>query len=214
VVADAPGLPSARLMDDRMNRSDARAPLLIVGLGNPGREHRLERHNVGFMVVDRLAAALDGRLTRRRARAQIAELRLSGRTAILAKPQTYMNLVGPSVARLATYHRIEPARLLVICDDLDLPTGTLRLRPFGGSAGHKGLRSIFDHLGTQQFPRLRIGIGRPPGRMDPADFVLQPFSALEWEAMDAALERAVQAIDVFAGEGIDAAMTRFNGAPR
>ena len=188
-------------------------PLLIVGLGNPGREHRLQRHNVGFMAVDGLAAAGGARFTRRQAKAQVTDIRLAGRRAILAKPQTYMNLVGQSVSRLAAFYQVEAAGLLVICDDLDLPTGGLRLRPFGGSAGHKGLRSIFDQLGTQDFPRLRIGIGRPPGRMDPADFVLQTFTADEWETMEMALERAVAAVEAWAGEGIEAAMTRYNGAP-
>ena len=197
-----------------MNPPAGSTPLLIVGLGNPGREHRLQRHNVGFMVVDRLAAAGGASFTRRKAKAQIADIRLASRRAILAKPLTFMNLVGQSVARLAAFYQVEAAGLLVICDDLDLPAGALRLRPFGGSAGHKGLRSIFDRLGTQDFPRLRIGIGRPPGRMDPADYVLQPFAHAEWEAMEPALERAVAAVEVFAAEGIEAAMTRFNGTPR
>jgi len=197
-----------------MNQPAGSTPMLIVGLGNPGRDHQRERHNVGFMVVDRLAASAGARLARRRANAKVAEIRLADRQAILAKPQTFMNLVGGSVGRLAAFHRIEPAALLVVCDDLDLPAGSLRMRPFGGSAGHKGLRSIFANLGTQDFPRLRIGIGRPPGRMDPAGFVLQPFTRDEWETMDLVLDRAVSAIEVFAAEGIEAAMTRFNGAPR
>ncbi len=196
-----------------MSHTALTTPLLIIGLGNPGREYRLQRHNVGFMAVDRLAAAGGARFTRRQAKAQVTDIRLAGRRAILAKPLTFMNLVGQSVARLAAFYQVEAAGLLVICDDLDLPTGALRLRPFGGSAGHKGLRSIFDQLGTQDFPRLRIGIGRPPGRMDPAAFVLQPFTADEWESMEMTLERAVAAVEAWAVEGIEAAMTRYNGAP-
>ncbi len=196
-----------------MSHTALTTPLLIIGLGNPGREYRLQRHNVGFMAVDQLAAAGGARFTRRQAKAQVTDIRLAGRRAILAKPLTFMNLVGQSVARLAAFYQVEAAGLLVICDDLDLPTGALRLRPFGGSAGHKGLRSIFDQLGTQDFPRLRIGIGRPPGRMDPAAFVLQPFTADEWESMEMTLERAVAAVEAWAVEGIEAAMTRYNGAP-
>jgi PTH1 family peptidyl-tRNA hydrolase len=186
-------------------------PVLIIGLGNPGREHHSQRHNVGFMIVDRLATELGLRFSRRRAKALITDGLLAERRIILAKPQTFMNRVGTSVGRLVKFHRIELRNLLVICDDIDLPLGTIRMRPFGGSAGHNGLRSIFDHLGTQDVPRLRLGIGRPPGRMDPADYVLQGFSTTEQADIQEALDRASHAIRTWAQDGIESAMTRFNG---
>lgn len=196
-----------------MSLSSAPGPLLVVGLGNPGKDYRHHRHNVGFMLADRLAAELGLRFTRHQSKALVTSGSLSGRKLILAKPQTFMNLAGQSVAPLVRFYRIALTDLLVICDDLDLPQGALRLRPEGGSAGHKGLRSIFEALGSQDFPRLRIGIGRPPGSMDPADFVLQSFSQEEWPVFEAALDRGLEAIRLFASEGIQAAMTRFNGPP-
>jgi len=190
----------------------SRPPLVIIGLGNPGRSYRRNRHNVGFMLVERLAHDLGLHFTRRQSKAQVASGRLGRRKAVLAKPQTFMNLAGGSVAPLARFFRVELPDLLVICDDLDLPLGTIRLRPGGGSAGHRGLRSIFEHLGSQDFPRLRIGVGRPPGRMDPSDYVLQDFSQAERPILDDALGRAADAIRTYAAEGIEAAMSRYNGA--
>jgi PTH1 family peptidyl-tRNA hydrolase len=163
------------------------------------------------MLVEGLAHDLGLAFARRQAKAQIASGRLGRRKVVLAKPQTYMNLSGESVAPLARFYRVEGSDLLVICDDLDLPLGTLRLRPGGGSAGHNGLRSIMDLLGRQDFPRLRIGIGRPPGRMDPADYVLQDFDGADRPELEETLERAVAAVRLFAAEGIEAAMTRYNG---
>jgi PTH1 family peptidyl-tRNA hydrolase len=194
-----------------MSGARARPPLLIVGLGNPGREHRRSRHNVGFMLVEGLAHELGLAFTRRQAKAQVASGRLGRRKVVLAKPQTYMNLSGESVAPLARFYRVEDGGLLVICDDLDLPLGTLRLRPGGGSAGHNGLRSIMDLLGRQDFPRLRIGIGRPPGRMDPADYVLHEFDEADRTLLEETLGRAIAAVRLFATDGIEAAMTRYNG---
>jgi PTH1 family peptidyl-tRNA hydrolase len=196
-----------------MSDGRSRPPLLIVGLGNPGRDYRHNRHNVGFMLVERLAHDLGLHFTRRQSKAQVASGRLGRRKAILAKPQTFMNLAGESVAPLARFYRVHLPDLLVACDDLDLPLGTIRLRASGGSAGHRGLRSIFEHLGSQAFPRLRIGIGRPPGRMDPANYVLQDFSEPERAILHEALGRAADAVRAFAADGIEAAMTRYNGPP-
>ncbi|OGO11820.1 MAG: aminoacyl-tRNA hydrolase [Chloroflexi bacterium RBG_13_66_10] len=165
------------------------------------------------MVVELLAKELGLQFTRRQSKAQVASGRLGGRKVILVKPQTFMNLAGESVASLARFHRVALTDLIVVCDELDLPLGTIRLRPVGGSAGHNGLRSIFEHLGSQDFPRLRIGIGRPPGRMDPADYVLQDFGDAEREILSEALDRAAHSVRAFAVEGIEAAMTRYNGAP-
>ena len=152
-------------------------PFLIVGLGNPGPDYRQNRHNVGFMVVDALAKALDIQLQRVELRALVGKGLLDGERVILAKPQTYMNSSGQSVAPLARFYKIPLEQSLVVHDDLDLPFGSLRLRPLGGTGGQKGMESIVDKLGTRDFPRLRMGIGRPPGRMDPADYVLQNFDA-------------------------------------
>lgn len=186
---------------------------LIVGLGNPGRIYRRNRHNVGFMTLDLLAAARGLEFSRRQAKASIADGRFKRHKLLLAKPQTFMNLAGESVGRLVRFYRVALPDLLVVCDDLDLPQGSLRLRPSGGSAGHKGLRSIFEHLDSQDFPRLRIGIGRPPGRMDPADYVLQDMVGEERMLMDIALARAVECIQAFLTQGIQTAMTSYNGSP-
>jgi PTH1 family peptidyl-tRNA hydrolase len=183
---------------------------LIAGLGNPGRSYRANRHNVGYMLADVLAKDFGLQFARRKGNARLAEGRFEGRKLILAKPITFMNNSGKSVGALARYFRISPSNILVIYDDLDLPFGALRLRPSGGSAGHKGMRSIIDHLKTNEFPRLRIGIDRPPGRMDPADYVLQDFSAEQHAELEAALDRALQCVRTFILEGIQAAMNGFN----
>jgi PTH1 family peptidyl-tRNA hydrolase len=186
---------------------------LIVGLGNPGSEYAAHRHNVGFRVVDALARTHGLAFSRDRgARAHVARGKIDGRPVILAKPQTFMNLSGQSVTRLSRKHDIPSERLLVVYDDLDLPLGRLRLRPEGSSGGHKGMQSIIDSLGTQAFPRLRIGIDRPPGRMEPADYVLKPFGARQKALLPAVVERAVAAVECWLIEGIVAAMDEFNQA--
>ncbi len=184
---------------------------LIVGLGNPGDEYAAHRHNVGFRVVDALAGAHGLNFSREKgAKARVAQGRIDGRPVVLAKPQTFMNLSGQAVVRLSRSRDVPPERILVVYDDLDLPLGRLRLRPEGGSGGHKGMRSIIDSLGSQAFPRLRVGIDRPPGRMDPADYVLRPFAGDEKAVFAAVLERAVAAIELWLAEGIVAAMDEFN----
>lgn len=194
--------------------SDVDLPALIVGLGNPGSEYANHRHNIGFRVVDSLATTHDLRFVRHKgSKAHVAEGRIGERPVCLAKPQTFMNLSGQAVGRLSRSYEIPPAQILVVYDDLDLPLGRLRLRPEGGSGGHKGIRSIIDTMGTQAFPRLRVGIDRPPGRMDPADYVLQPFSAVEESLVTEAIERAVSAIECWLAEGIIPAMDQFNQPP-
>ena len=183
---------------------------LIVGLGNPGREYAQTRHNVGFQIVTRLAEKHELGFSRMQNEALIATGRVGDVRAVLAKPQTWMNESGRAVGPLARFYKVELRRLLVIYDDLDIPAGTLRLRSEGGSAGHNGMRSIIERLGTQDFPRLRVGISRPPGRMDPADYVLQPFARDEELVMDSTRDRAVEAIECFLSEGIAVAMNRFN----
>lgn len=186
---------------------------LIAGLGNPGPQYAANRHNVGFQCVERLAAAWGLAFGKRQKRALVVLSTFQGRRIILARPQTFMNESGRAVAPLARFYQVQPERLLVVYDDLDLPLGTVRLRPEGGSGGHKGMRSIIEHLGGQDFPRLRIGVGRPPGRMDPAAYVLQDFSADEEPLRGEALERAVMAIGTWLREGIEAAMEQYNRRP-
>jgi PTH1 family peptidyl-tRNA hydrolase len=186
-------------------------PALIVGLGNPGSKYATHRHNVGFRVLEALARAHGLSFRREKgSKARVASGQIDGRAVFLAKPQTFMNLSGRAVGRVCRAHKISPEHLLVVYDDLDLPLGRLRLRPEGGSGGHKGMRSILDSLGTRAFPRLRVGIDRPPGRMDPAEYVLQPFAEEELLLLPELLERAVATVECWLAEGIMAAMDRFN----
>ncbi|HQA68902.1 MAG TPA: aminoacyl-tRNA hydrolase [Aggregatilineales bacterium] len=186
---------------------------LIVGLGNPGREYQHNRHNIGFQVVDYLAARHGLSFTRMQEGAAVATGRIAGQSVVLAKPQKYMNRSGGPVGSLLRFYKIPLDRLLVIFDDLDLPPGTIRLRPFGGAGGQKGMRDIIERLGSEDFARLRIGIGRPPGRMDPAAYVLQDFGADELPIMRETIDRAADAVETWLREGIDIAMTRHNGPP-
>jgi PTH1 family peptidyl-tRNA hydrolase len=185
---------------------------LIVGLGNPGREYASNRHNVGFQIADRYAAAHGLTFSKIQGKAIVASGRVDAVRVILAKPQTFMNDSGRAVGALSNFYKVPQHRMLVIFDDLDLPYGAVRLRSEGGAGGHNGMRSIIQHLGSNQFPRLRIGIGRPPGRMDPAAFVLQDFGREEQAELDSISDRAVKAIDTFISGGITTAMNQFNSA--
>lgn len=185
---------------------------LLVGFGNPGRQYRETRHNVGFMVVDTLASTLHTTLGRVQSKALVGTAEHAGCKLILAKPQTYMNLSGQAVAGLLHFYKIPLSNLLVAHDDLDLPLGTIRMRPGGGSAGQKGLGSTIERLGTQDFPRLRVGIGRPPGQMEAAEYVLRDFPSGEREMLHAVLERAAEAALVFVEYGLNEAMNRYNGS--
>jgi len=195
----------------RSESEDDIARYLIVGLGNPGREYQLNRHNIGFMLIDRLCRELLTTPGMVQSKAIIAKAQFAGKKVILAKPQTYMNLSGQSVSSLVRFYKIPYDRLLVAHDDLDLPLGTIRLRPGGGSGGQKGVSSIIQQLGTQNFPRLRIGIGRPPGRMDAAAYVLQDFNQEERELLPEVLDRAAKAALAFIEHGLETAMNQFNG---
>ncbi len=183
---------------------------LIVGLGNPGRQYRLTRHNAGFLLLDQLAQDLGLAFTRLQSKALVTQGRYRGRKVILAKPQTFMNLSGQAVGALMKFYKLPPEALLVVYDDVDLPFGVLRLRPKGGAGGHKGMRSIIERIGVQTFPRLRIGIGRPPGRMEAAAYVLQQFSAEEQADLPLVLARGAEAVQRFLAEGLDAAMNWVN----
>jgi PTH1 family peptidyl-tRNA hydrolase len=184
---------------------------LIVGLGNPGREYENSRHNIGFMVINRLADRYGIKTRKYQSRAMTGSGNVSGKRIILAKPQTYMNNSGAAVRELSRYYKIESSRLFIIHDDVDLDLGILRLRASGSSGGHRGMDSIIRELGTTSFPRMRIGIGRPPGRMDTAHYVLEGFLPSELELLEVVLDRAVQAEMTFLEAGIEQAMSKFNG---
>jgi PTH1 family peptidyl-tRNA hydrolase len=183
---------------------------LIVGLGNPGRQYLRNRHNVGFMLLDRLASHLEVSFSRLESRALVTKADYQANRLILAKPQTYMNLSGQAVGALQRFYKVPLERLLIVYDDVDLPFGAMRMRPTGGSAGQKGMASIIERLGSQDFPRLRIGIGRPPGRMDAAAYVLQDFSRQESAELAQVLDQAVEAVLTFVTPGIVEAMNKFN----
>lgn len=184
---------------------------LIIGLGNPGREYRETRHNVGFMLLDRLTVKLNARFTRLQSKALVASAIYQERKIILAKPQTFMNLSGQSVQGLIHFYKLPLENLLIAHDDLDLPVGTIRIRPDGGSAGQKGMSSTIERLGTDEFPRLRLGIGRPPGQMLAPDYVLQDFSHADQTIISETLNRAVEAALTWVTAGLDAAMNKYNG---
>jgi PTH1 family peptidyl-tRNA hydrolase len=185
---------------------------LLIGLGNPGREYRDNRHNVGFMLIDRLAVRLDARGMKVQAKAIVTTATYQERKLILAKPQTYMNLSGHSAQGLLNFYKIPVENMIVAHDDLDLPFGNIRIRPKGGPGGQKGMASTIEQLGTNGFPRLRIGIGRPPGRMDPAAYVLQDFSREEMRALSEIIDRAADAALEFVMNGVNAAMNKYNGS--
>jgi PTH1 family peptidyl-tRNA hydrolase len=184
---------------------------LIVGLGNPGRDYRFNRHNIGFRAIDHLAKAWGITLGSVRSKALIGLGQFGDVRVILVKPQTFMNLSGQSVSSLIRFYKIPLEKMLVIYDDLDLPLGTLRLRENGGSAGHKGMTSIIGLLASNAFPRLRLGIGRPAGRMPVEAYVLQNFSEKEEDLLSSLLDRSLEAVEVFIDNGMNMAMTQFNG---
>ncbi len=202
---------------------------MIVGLGNPGPRYSRNRHNIGFQVVDILAErhviplarakynALYGMGTLAHSRAfernQLPQKESSSQRVLLVRPLTFMNLCGNSVAPMANFFRVEPQDIFVIYDELDLPSGKLRLRPFGGSGGHNGMKSLIRMLGTDRFPRARVGIGRPQSPMSPADYVLQNFSGDEEIIFETLRQRIADAVETWLYHGIDLAMNRFNSAP-
>jgi PTH1 family peptidyl-tRNA hydrolase len=181
----------------------------VIGLGNPGKRYDGTRHNVGFDVIDKLAGDLGADVTRRRFNARIGETVCDGERVVLVKPQTFMNDSGRSAQGVVAWYKLGLDELLVVCDDLDIEFGTLRLRRKGSSGGHNGLKSIARTLGSTEFPRLRIGVGRP--RPDEAiDFVLSRFASAEREAIDEAVDRAAEAARSWVIDGMDASMNRFN----
>jgi PTH1 family peptidyl-tRNA hydrolase len=200
----------------RTDRSLTGAPWLVVGLGNPGPQYANTRHNIGVMATERLTEALGGRLAgHRRCRAEVAEVRLGplGHGAVrvvTARSRGYMNESGGPVACLMDYYEVPLEQLVVLHDELDLPLGGLRLKTGGGDNGHNGLRSLRRSLGSGDFHRIRLGIGRPPGRQDPAEFVLRPFAGAERTEVELLCGEAVDAVEVLIGEGMAAAQNQFN----
>jgi PTH1 family peptidyl-tRNA hydrolase len=186
-------------------------PALVVGLGNPGPEYAETRHNVGFRVVELLAArAGGGRFSKHRSNADVLEGRLAGRRVVLAKPRTYMNVSGGPVAGLLRYFSVPAVELVVVHDELDLGFGVIRLKQGGGEGGHNGLRSISSSIGTREYLRVRFGIGRPPGRQDPADYVLKRFSAAERKDLDLGVDLAADAVEALLSDGLEPAQNRFH----
>ncbi|MFG1921124.1 aminoacyl-tRNA hydrolase [Cryptosporangium sp. NPDC048952] len=185
-------------------------PWLVVGLGNPGPKYAGNRHNVGQMVVDLLAERIGGRFTKHKSRADIVEGRLAGHRVVLAKPHSYMNESGGPVAGLRSYYRVPPEQTIVVHDELDIPFDSVRLKLGGGDNGHNGLRSISNSLGTKDYLRVRVGIGRPPGRQDPADFVLRDFSAGERKALPLMVDTAADAVEALFGADLATVQNTFH----
>jgi PTH1 family peptidyl-tRNA hydrolase len=179
----------------------------VVGLGNPGETYAANRHNVGFMVVDSLARRVGARFKSHRAGADVLEGQLAGRRVVLAKPRTYMNESGGPVAGLRDFFRVPLERIVVVHDELDIDFGVLRAKQGGGDSGHNGLRSVTKSLGGPDYVRVRVGIGRPPGRMDAADFVLKDFAKVEREQLDVEVERAADAVESVLTAGLAATQT-------
>ena len=191
----------------------APGPALVVGLGNPGPEYAETRHNVGVRVVELLASrAGGGRFSKHKSNADVLEGRLAGRRAVLAVPRTFMNVSGGPVAGLLRYYGVEPTDLVVVHDDLDLGFGVVRLKQGGGEGGHNGLRSISGAIGTKDYLRVRFGIGRPPGRQDPADYVLSDFSSAERKELEFLVDRAADATEALIGRGLEWSQNAYHAA--
>jgi len=186
--------------------------LLVVGLGNPGPRYADTRHNVGAVVLDLLAERVGGRWKSHRSRCEVVEGRLADRPVVLAKPMSYMNESGGPVVGAARFFKVPVESLIVVHDELDLPFGTLRLKRGGGEGGHNGLRSLSASLGSKEYVRVRFGIGRPPGRQDPADFVLKPFTAVERRELPLLVDHAADAVEAVVRQGLEAAQNVFNTA--
>lgn len=187
-------------------------PRIVVGLGNPGPEYEHTRHNAGFLIVDLLGENLRASYWKDEAGAKTAMVRFGDEELVLAKPQTFMNVSGKAIAKLAAIHGAAVDEIIIVHDDIDLPPGSVRTKRGGGHGGHNGLRSITEQLGSDAYPRIRIGVGRPPGRMDAADWVLQQLRGETLEDFEAMVPTGAQAVMHVLEHGIDSAMQEFNGA--
>jgi PTH1 family peptidyl-tRNA hydrolase len=184
--------------------------ILLAGLGNPGPQYAGNRHNVGFMVLDELASRIGGKFKGHKSGAELLEGRLAGRRVILAKPRSFMNLSGGPVVGAARFYKIPADGVVVVHDELDLPFGALKLKLGGGDNGHNGLRSITKSLGTKDYYRVRFGVGRPPGRQDPADYVLKDFSTVERKELALEVDRCADAVEALINTGLGAAQNAFH----
>ncbi|MFQ6392266.1 aminoacyl-tRNA hydrolase [Nocardia sp. KC 131] len=186
-------------------------PALVVGLGNPGSEYERTRHNVGFLVADVLAERVGGRFAvHKKSGADLLQARLDGRQVLIAKPRSFMNLSGGPVAALARFFSVPLTEVIVVHDELDLPFGAVRLKRGGGEGGHNGLRSVSSALTTKDYLRVRFGIGRPPGRQDPADYVLKPFSGPERKEVPVIAEQAADAVELLLRVGLETAQNQLH----
>jgi PTH1 family peptidyl-tRNA hydrolase len=197
-----------------MARPQPQEVLLVAGLGNPGEEYAHTRHNSGFQTIDEIARRVGVSYWKSQAGALVAICRMAGREIVLAKPQSYMNTSGGPVSKLCAAYDVAPEQLLVVHDELDIPAGDVRVKFGGGHGGHNGLRSIIDKLGSRDFSRVRVGIGRPPGSMDPADFVLRELKGSFAEDFAVTVQVAADAVEACVADGVVAAETRFNGMHR
>ncbi len=186
---------------------------LVVGLGNPGPTYAGNRHNVGFMVLDLLAERVAGRFKAHKGRADVVEGRLAGQATVLAKPKSYMNESGGPVASVRGFYKVPLEQLVVVHDELDIPYGSVRLKRGGGDNGHNGLRSLTSSLGSRDYLRVRVGIGRPPGRQDPADFVLKDFSTAERRELAFHVDRAADAVEALLTTSLESAQNVFHADP-
>lgn len=185
---------------------------LIAGLGNPGREYKYNRHNIGFMLLDHFVERQGESFSKIERNALVTKSKFENKRLILVKPQTYMNRSGQAIGSLIKYYKIPHEKILIVYDDVDLPLGQIRIRPSGGSGGHKGMTSIVDNLGTNIFPRMRLGIGRPPGKKNAATYVLQDFSNSDNETLEFLFIRAIDAIEEYLMRGLEAAMNKYNAS--
>jgi PTH1 family peptidyl-tRNA hydrolase len=183
---------------------------LVVGLGNPGEEYEYTAHNLGFLVVDRLAERNQIKITRKDSRALVGQGKMAGKPVLLAKPQTFMNVSGEAVEGLMVKHRVEPRGLIVVYDELDLPWGSLRIRPDGSAAGHRGVKSVIEKIGTKEFPRVRLGVHGGRREKDGAHIVLAKLKRAHQEELDELLDYASQAVESIIAEGVAKSMTKFN----
>jgi peptidyl-tRNA hydrolase, PTH1 family len=184
--------------------------IVLAGLGNPGPQYAGNRHNVGFMVVDLLATRMGGRFKAHRGRVDVVDGRLAGRSVVLAKPKSYMNESGGPIVNAARFFKIPVESIVVVHDELDLPFGALRIKRGGGDNGHNGLRSTSASLGSRDYARVRVGVGRPPGRQDAADYVLREFASAERKELDYIVDRAADAVEALLARGLEAAQNEFN----
>ena len=184
--------------------------MLLVGLGNPGNQYAQTRHNIGFMVIDAFARKRRAILSQHRFGSYSGKTTIAGAEVVMIKPQTFMNRSGEAVLKAVTALKLDPQQIFVVCDDIDLPFGRIRIRLKGGSAGHNGIKSIAERLRTEDFPRLRVGIGRPPEDVDPADYVLEKFSSLEEEKLEHLIDIASEALHVVFHRGTREAMNIYN----